>query len=172
MNNLLREKKDVGVIVCRMQVPYLTDSHKAIINTVIQRHPRVVICLGTTNKPIDEKNPYPFLFRKSMIEQTFQNENITIVPLADNPDNKKWVDVLDTMIGAFLNKDEEAVLYGGRDSFIPYYKKDKGKFKHIELAPTDYDSGTQLRELMSLNLPKYSRDAANAIIWTLRQLKN
>ena len=69
MNNLLREKKDVGVIVCRMQVPYLTESHKAIINTVIQRHPRVVICLGTTNKLIDEKNPYPFLFRKSMIEQ-------------------------------------------------------------------------------------------------------
>ncbi len=171
MNNLLREKKDVGVIVCRMQVPYLTESHKAIINTVLQRHPRVVICLGTTNKLIDEKNPFPFLFRKSMIEQTFFGENLTIVPLADNPNNKMWVNTLDTMISAFLNKDEEAVLYGGRDSFIPYYKKDKGKFKFVELAPTDYDSGTQLRELMSLNLPDYSVDAANAIIWTLRQLK-
>lgn len=171
MNNLLREKKDVGVIVCRMQVPYLTESHKAIINTVIERHPRVVICLGVTLKPIDEKNPFPFLFRKSMIEKTFNNKNITIVPLADQPDNnKKWVNDLDTIIKSFLNKGEEAILYGGRDSFIPYYKKDKGEFNYVELAPTDYDSGTQLRELVSLNLPEYTPEAANAILFTMRQL--
>lgn len=171
MNNLLREKKDVGVIICRMQVPYLTDSHKAIVNTVLERHQRVIILLGTTLKPIDEKNPYPFLFRKSMIEKSFTSKNITIIPIADCDDNKFWVYCLDTVIKAFLNVDEEAVLYGGRDSFIPYYTKDKGQFKCIELAPTDYDSGTQLRELESLSLPEYTLEAAKSIIWTLRQLK-
>ena len=171
MNNLLKEKKDVGVIVCRMQVPYLTDSHKAVINTVLERHPRVVICLGTTGELIDERNPYSFVFRKQMIEQSFDTQNITIVPLADNTVNKEWVKSLDTLIGAFLNFDEEATLYGGRDSFIPYYKKDNGKHICTELAPTDYDSGTELRTLASLNLPEYTPEAAIAILWTLRQVQ-
>jgi hypothetical protein len=174
MDNLLKERKGVGVIVCRMQVPYLTDSHKSVINTVLTRHPRVIIFLGTTNKPIDEKNPYPFEFRKTMIEKSFDvgNERITILPLPDNDDNKLWVKILDSFIGSFLSYDEDAVLYGGRDSFIPYYKKDKGKFDCTELAPTDYDSGTELRTLESIKLPSYTPESASAILWTMRQLKN
>lgn len=174
MDNLLKEKKGVGVIICRMQVPYLTDSHRSVINTVLTRHPRVVIFLGCTNKPIDEKHPYPFEFRKKMIERSFdvENERITILPLVDNPNNKEWVKILDSFIGAFLSYDEDAVLYGGRDSFIPYYKKDKGKFTCTELAPTDYDSGTELRTLESIKMPEYTPEAASAMLWTIRQLKN
>lgn len=173
MNNLLKERKGVGVIVCRMQVPYLTDSHKSIINTVMQRHQRVVIVLGTTNEPINSKNPYPFEFRKQMIDSIFPNSNtITVIPLPDNSDNGAWVKMLDAMIGAFLTYDETAILYGGRDSFIPYYKKDNGKFNCTELEPTDYDSGTELRNLSAMRLPKYSQDTAIAILWTLRQIND
>jgi hypothetical protein len=171
MDNLLKEKKGVGVIICRMQVPYLTESHKSVINTVLNRHPRIIIFLGTTNKWIDGKNPYPFEFRKQMIETTFSNPNITIVPLPDNANNAMWVKTLDGMIGAFLAYGEEAVLYGGRDSFIPYYQKDKGKHTCTELAPTDYDSGTELRTLEAIKLPQYTPESAQAILWTMRQLE-
>lgn len=172
MSNLLKEKKGIGVIVCRMQVPYLTDSHQAIVKTALERHSRVVIFLGTTNDVIDEKNPYPFEFRKKMIEKTFGSRQITIIPLPDiKDDNKMWVTILDSFISAFLGNDEEAILYGGRDSFIPFYKKENGKFDTIELAPTDYDSGTELRALNSINLPEYSVDVASTILWTIRQLK-
>lgn len=172
MSNLLKEKKGIGVIVCRMQVPYLTESHQAIVRTALERHSRVVIFLGTTNSPIDEKNPYPFEFRRGMIENTFVGENLTIIPLPDNEDNKMWVTVLDSLISAFLGFDEEAILYGGRDSFIPFYRKEKGKFTTIELAPSDYDSGTELRALSSIQAPKYSVESAKAILWTIRQIKN
>ena len=170
MSNLLKEKKGIGVIVCRMQVPFLTDSHKATINTVMERHSRIIMFLGCTNEPIDSKNPYPFEFRKEMLEAEYKIPNFTIIPLPDNStDNAQWVATLDKFIDAFLAHDEEPILYGGRDSFIPWYKKDNGKYTATELAPTDYDSGTQLRELTAIKLPAYSRDAAQAILWTLKQ---
>jgi hypothetical protein len=170
MASFLKDKKGIGVIICRMQVPFLTESHKATINTVLDRHKRVVIFLGVSNKPIEFKNAYPFEFRKKMLEATFpENKNITIVPLADNDDNPLWVKILDGMIGAFLCHDEGAVLYGGRDSFIPFYEKDKGVHKCVELAPEDYDSGTELRQLAAVDIPEYTPEVAKAILWTLRQ---
>lgn len=169
--NILKEKKAIGVIVCRMQVPYLTESHKNVVNTVIHRHSRIVMFLGTTNKPINMRNPYPFEFRKQMIETNFPEvEHLTIVPLPDiEEDNALWVMILDKMISSFLSHDESAVLYGSRDSFIPYYKKDNGQFDCVELSQTDYDSGTQLRELSAIKLPEYNVEAAQAILWALNQ---
>ncbi len=178
--SFLKEKKGIGVIICRMQVPKLTESHKKMILTVCERHQRVVIFLGTTNKPIDKKNPFPFEFRKEMILETgfpissiesFYPANFNILPLPDNRrNNKKWVNNLDTMIQSFLSAKEEAILYGGRDSFIPYYQKDGGKFECSELAAEDYDSGTELRALAAIKLPKYSEEVANSILWSLNQI--
>lgn len=170
-DNLLKERRAIGIIVCRMQVPFLTDSHRAMVNTVINRHSRIIMFLGTTNKTIDERNPYPFEFRKQMVTESFPDvDNLTIIPLPDNDDNALWVKILDSIISSFILYDEQAVLYGSRDSFIPYYKKDGGKHECVELAPVDYDSGTELRALTAITLPKYTKDAAQAILWTLRQV--
>jgi hypothetical protein len=169
-DKLLKEKRGIGVIVCRMQVPYLTDSHHSVVNTVLNRHERIIMFLGTTNKPVDFKNPYPFEFRKQMIEKEFPDvKHLTIIPLPDNEDNALWVKILDSLILSFLSKEESAVLYGGRDSFIPYYKKDAGRFDCVELSPNDYDSGTQLRELSAIKLPEYTVESAQAILWALNQ---
>ena len=58
----------------------------------------------------------------------------------------------------------------GIDGFIPYYHGDNGKFKCVELSPNDYDSGTDLRHLISIEQPQYTKEAAAAIPWTLRQV--
>jgi len=172
METLLKNKKSVGVIICRMQVPYLTDSHMSMVNTILNRHHRVIMFLGTTNKQIDSKNPYAFEFRKTMVELHFRGiGQLTIVPFPDNEDNPTWVTTLDNFISAFLSYDEDAILYGGRDSFIPWYQKDGGKFECVELDPVDYDSGTQLRQLEAIKLPSYSKESAVAILWALRQVE-
>ncbi len=178
MNSFLKEKEGVGVIVCRMQVPYLTDSHKNVIKTVLNRHQRVVLFLGTSGKPIEFKNPYPFEFRRNMVlkalidEKTFlPPANLSVVPLPDNEDNAMWVRVLDSLIGSFLNLDEEAILYGGRDSFIGWYRKDNGKHKCTELTAIDYDSGTELRTISANSIPEYTPESAQAILWALKQIK-
>jgi hypothetical protein len=173
MNNILKDIESVGVIIARMQVPYLTESHKATINTVLERHNRVIIFLGT-NDEINFKNAYPFDFRKEMIMETFaEHTNIDILPLPDQKDdNAAWVRTLDLFVNAFLFNGEGAILYGGRDSFIPYYEKETGKYKCVELAAKDYDSGTELRELVSNEMPRYSVGAAKAILWAFKQIKN
>jgi hypothetical protein len=173
MSNILKDVENVGVIIARMQVPFLTESHKATINTVLERHNRVIIFLGT-NDNFEFKNPYPFDFRKEMILETFKGvTNINVIPLPDQKDNNsEWVRILDMFVNAFLVKNEKAILYGGRDSFIPYYEKEKGKYKCVELAAKDSDSGTELRNLSSQQIPKYSVDAANAILWTLKRMEN
>lgn len=170
---LLKDRRALGVIVARMQVPMLTTSHIGMLLTCIERHDRSVIFLGTA-EGMSKSNPYPFLFRRQMIKQflsVYKHTKVAIIPLPDHADNKAWVQTLDAMIRAQIVLGESAVLYGGRDSFIPYYKKDEGRFECIELSPNDYDSGTALRELAAIPLPVYSVEAANAILWTINQLK-
>lgn len=174
-NGILKESAGIGVIVCRLQVPRLTNSHQKMIKTIISRHDRMIIFLGTTNQKITSKDPYPFEFRKQMVTEflstlgSVTSEKVTIVPLPDNTNNTEWVKNLDAVISAFLGYDETAHLYGGRDSFLPYYTKEPGKFVCTALEQEDYDSGTELRKITGIYQPTYSFFAAQAILWALRQ---
>ena len=169
-NRLFKDNITVGVIICRMQVPYLTDSHIEMIETVKSRHSKLLILLGVSNE-INNKNPLSFDFRKQMISKHL-DINDAIMPIRDNIDgNKEWVKNVDTLVSSFLDVNETAILYGGRDSFIPFYKKDDGIFKTQELLPNDNDSGTELRNISAIKLPKYSEEVANAIIHTVNKME-
>lgn len=163
-----KDSNTIGVIISRMQVPYLTDSHLNLIRTIQSRHNKMIILLGVS-ETINIKNPFSFDFRKQMLDGLLRSHDI-IIPLKDNEDNRKWVETVDMLVEASLFKGETAILYGGRDSFIPYYKKDEGKFETIELLPEDNDSGTELRNLAAIKLPVYSKEVAEAIIYTLNKV--
>ena len=153
-----------------MQVPYLTDSHRAMIDTIKQRHSRVVILLGI-NKQMSFENLYSFDFRRQMIAAELREHDV-IIPLPDiKNDNKKWVENVDQIIESLLSPTETAILYGGRDSCIPSYLKDKGKFPTQELLPEDNDSGTELRNIGSTRPPIHSKETAEAMLWLYRQLE-
>lgn len=165
----LKNKEALGVIISRMQVPVLTEAHKALINTALERHNRILILLGCTGAVIDEKNPYPYEFRKQMIEQSFPNSKITFAPLPDvKGQDVLWVKLVDYMVETQLNKNEDAVLYGGRDSFIPLYIN--GKYACVELSAVENDSGTKLRSEAIKDVPKYTPEVANAILWAVNQI--
>lgn len=163
---LFKDNTDVGVIISRMQVPYLTQSHVTLIKSIQARHQTVIILLGVTND-ISVKNPFSFIFRKQMLSQ-FLRDTDSIIPLPDIEDNKVWVDNVDRIISSLTN--DNAILYGGRDSFIPYYRKDNGKYKTQELLPEDNDSGTELRNIAAVKIPTYSKEVAEAIIYTINKL--
>lgn len=162
---LFKDNTTLGVIISRMQVPYLTDSHLNMIKTVQDRHQRLLILLGVTPL-INPKNPFSFLFRKQMIEKFIRSTDL-IMPVPDINDNKLWVENVDRIVDSNLFAGEKALLYGGRDSFIPYYIKDNGKFETQELLPEDNDSGTELRKIAETKIPAYSREVAEAIIYVL-----
>lgn len=167
MAELLSDKNLVGGIVARMQVPYLTKSHQKVIHTVLDRHKKVYLFLGVDDRSDLEKNPFEYYFRKEMIETHFENATkegrLVIVPLIDLNDNTEWVDMLDATIGR-LAYPKNVTLYGGRDSFVSIYINNRGAFKTQDLSPEDYDSGTELRELVSSEELSYSVDVARAIL--------
>lgn len=170
MSSFFKDNSTLGVIISRMQVPWLTRSHENMIKTVQARHPKMLILLGVSEK-IDNKNPFDFLFRLQMLTPYLRETDI-IMPVRDNSDNKKWVNLVDTIISCNLSTKEEAIIYGGRDSFIPYYKQDEGIYTTQELMPEDNDSGTDLRTLSTLKTPTYTRNNAEVIIYTVNKVLN
>jgi hypothetical protein len=167
---LFKDQSTLGVIISRMQVPFLTPSHIRLIQTIQGRHSKLLILLGITDT-INVKNPFTFDFRRQMISQHLRINDL-IIPLKDNSENKQWVSNVDMLVSANLVGNEQAILYGGRDSFIPYYIQDEGIFKTQELLPEDNDSGTELRNVASTKIPKYSKETAEALIYMINKLQD
>lgn len=167
---LLKDKDSLGVIIARMQVPRLTESHKALISTVLSRHNNVLIILGRNPEDgLTLRNPFSVNFRSMMIRKLYRYESLLITSVDDNrEDNKTWVKDTDKNIDLYKPEKDTAVLYGSRDSFIPYYLKDGGKYRCIELEEIPNISGTQLREEAIEKPLVYTEDVANAILKTIR----
>lgn len=167
---LFKDRTTLGAVVIRTQVPYLTESHKNMLNTVKQRHSRMLILLGVSDK-IEFSNAFSFDFRRQMLNSELREHDVILPLLDEKDDNKVWVERVDVQVQSLLSPGETAIIYGGRDSFIPYYKNDGGKFATQELLPEDNDSGTELRSIGATKTPIYSVETANALLWLLKQLE-
>lgn len=135
---------EVGVIIARFQVPELHPVHIELIDTVLEHHKKVIIFLAVPVIEQTKRNPLDFSTRKMMIQTAYPN--ITILPIRDQRDNKTWSFKLDEKISEpFGNR--KPLLYGSRDSFIPYYH---GRHQTVELIGNNMDiSGTAIREDVS-----------------------
>lgn len=134
---------EVGVIIARFQVHELHEAHRALIEHVCSRHKKVIVFLGVPIIENTKSNPLDFATRKVMIQEAYPD--VVILPLRDQVSNKLWSQVLDEQIRIpFGNR--KTLLYGGRDSFIPYYK---GSCQTTELTTDTYISGTEIRNQVS-----------------------
>lgn len=163
--NLQTEKYNVGVIVGRFQVHELHSAHKELIQTVINNHPKVLIFLGISPVIPTQRDPLDFVTRKMMIEETFPSDNVTVLPIVDKNNDNAWSNDLDSKISEAFMK-ETVVLYGSRDSFIPHYK---GIYPTRVLEPTEYVSGTDIRETLSHRVISDKNFRAGAI-YTVNQM--
>jgi bifunctional NMN adenylyltransferase/nudix hydrolase len=138
------EDYEVGVLIGRFQVPELHPVHRELISTVCSNHKKVIIFVGVPVVEQTVRNPLDFATRKQMIQKEFPT--VTILPLRDQRDNKVWSHILDQKISEpFGNR--SILLYGSRDSFIPFYH---GKHKTVELIGSNVDiSGTEIRNDVS-----------------------
>lgn len=136
----------IGTIVGRFQVHELHDAHKKLIDQVANAHKKVILFLGVPKVIGTKKNPLDFESRKKMIQHHYPN--IIILALPDNKDDKKWTKELEKRIRE-VYATGEVLLYGGRDSFIPYYKNNGGIFDCEELVQYTFVSGTEVRKKAS-----------------------
>jgi len=134
---------EIGVVVARFQVHKLHDGQRNLLNMVFKNHKKVIIFLGVSIIPGTKNNPLDFASRKEMIQTVYPQA--VVLPLKDNRSDAKWSQTLDTETKVPYG-DLPAVLYGSRDSFIPYYS---GKNPVIEYTTDVFYSGTEVRKVVS-----------------------
>jgi bifunctional NMN adenylyltransferase/nudix hydrolase len=129
-----------AVIIARFQTPYLHEGHQSLIGQVMNSHAKLIILLGVSPLMGSRKNPYDYYTREKMIKAAYPD--IIVLPISDNPSDKVWSDNLDSLLRNVFPADH-FVLYGSRDSFIPYYH---GKFETVELPEHGDYNATELRK--------------------------
>lgn len=148
MKEKANKPADVGIIVGRFQVNELHEAHIDLINSVIQKHDRVLLFLGNSIIRNTTSNPLDYRARRAMIADKFPNVEIHYIN--DNPSDTAWSKSLDKQIGEQLLPLQSVTLYGSRDSFLKAYS---GKYNVCELEATTFISGTEVRRRVCNNYP-------------------
>ncbi len=136
------EKKKLGVIVGRFQVPELTLAHTILIDHASLGADELLILLGTVIAQPTQRNPLSYEIRKGMIHKEYPNAIIDV--LYDHPSDEEWSYQVDTKILKAVNLELfDVTLFCGRDSFRSHYS---GQFNVFEIPPVDMVSGTNTRD--------------------------
>jgi bifunctional NMN adenylyltransferase/nudix hydrolase len=130
---------EVGVIIGRFQTNVLHEGHINLIKTVLGQHKKTIILLGVARIQNTKKNPLDFATREAMIKEAFPS--VIVLPVRDQRYDDKWSQDVDNQITIPFGE-KKIVIYGSRDSFIPYYK---GKYPVIELEPSVQHNATNIR---------------------------
>lgn len=154
---------DVGVVVARFQVSEPHDGHIELLDTVCANHAKTVLLLGCSPIPNSETDPLDFQAREWMIRECYPH--LLILPLYDVPDDAQWSARVDNLVRGVLGPNQTAVLYGSRDSFLPYYV---GGYPTIELVATSDFSGTEHRTEIGRAI-RSSADWRAGVIWASQQ---
>ena len=128
-----------GVIIARFQTPYLHEGHIDLLTQVKEKHNKLIVVQGVGPITGSRRSPYDYYTREKMIKTAYQD--VVVLPLSDHPSDRTWSVNLDQLLSsAFPN--EQFVLYGSRDSFIPYYS---GRNATVDLPEHGDYSATELR---------------------------
>lgn len=149
---------EIGVIIGRFQTPFLHEAHINLIESVIRKHKKVIILLGVSVLRGTFRDPLDFQTRALMIRDRFPEAIISHV--TDNRSNEAWSKNVDNVIDTLKSPIDSPILYGSRDSFIPYYS---GKYPTKELDSDVVMSATSLREAALQNV-KNSNDFRAGVI--------
>ena len=156
-------KEGVGVIVGRFQVDELHEGHIDLIQSVYDRHDKLIIVLGLAIVKATKNNPLDFEARRKMITEAFPEHNIQIAYIQDSQSNATWSHKLDKIARTHSAPGSKIVLYGSRDSFLKHYE---GKLETQELIQRSFMSGTKSRAVLS-NETKSSSDFRHGVIWAV-----
>ncbi len=156
----------IGTLVGRFQVHELHDAHHYLIKQVVDNHKKVILFLGVARTAGTKKNPLDFETRKRMIQNHYPE--ITILSLPDFGDDRRWSQEMDKRIREVYAVGD-VLMYGGRDSFIPYYKKGGGQFDCKELEQHTFVSGTEVRKQVSETVQNSSEFRSGAIYQAYNQ---
>jgi len=156
-----KTKSGVGVVIARFQVAELTEGHKHLLSTVYDRHNSVLVLLGCngTNSSTSN-NPLDFEARRLMVNAFMPDA--TVVGINDSNCDTQWSSDVDKAISVNTSISSKAYLYGGRDSFVHYYK---GRHDVVEIDSIVGYSGTESRKDIADGTSKSSVCFRKGAIW-------
>jgi bifunctional NMN adenylyltransferase/nudix hydrolase len=149
---------EVGVIVGRFQTDELHEGHISFIDEVFENHKKVIILIGIARITGTKKNPLDYAAREAMVKQAYPKA--VVLPIRDERYDDKWSRSLDTLVTQPYGE-KKIVLYGSRDSFIPYYS---GKYPVIELENSGDYNATNIRAQVARETLS-SRDFRRGVIY-------
>ncbi len=158
MEHKTGHQADTGVIIGRFQVHDLHASQVEMIESVMAKHRKVLLFLGVSPTLVTKRNPLDFVSRKEMILARFPQ--LTVLALPDVRSDVEWSLTLDRRIREVLPVGS-IMLYGRREGFGERYR---GEFPTMELEPTVFVSGTEVRKNVS-NEVITSRDFRAGVIY-------
>jgi bifunctional NMN adenylyltransferase/nudix hydrolase len=136
-----------AVIVGRFQCHELHDGYLYLMKQVyedLESADKFVIVIGDTEGQRTNRNPLTYEVRKEVIKNDCPYIIDAFRRITDHPSDEEWSRRLDRLLADLPNP----VLYGSRDSFIPYYK---GKLPTKELQCKHDLSSTKQREEVKNN---------------------
>jgi bifunctional NMN adenylyltransferase/nudix hydrolase len=157
------EKSGVGVVVGRFQVASLTEGHKDLLDSVNNRHEKMIVVIGLSPVRATKNNPLDYETRRRMIGELYPQS--TIAYIEDNPSDVVWSKNLDKVLSNATPPGGEIVLYGSRDSFQKNYH---GRHQTKELLQEIYTSGTKERERLSY-ITSDNEGFRQGVIWATQQ---
>lgn len=163
---MLKKQIDNGVIIGRFQVDDIHEGHKALLDSVADSVGRLIIFVGLSANKCTVNNPLDFMSVRSMLQEHYPNAVIQYIK--DTQSNEQWSENLDSQIDAIIGPRQNVVLFGSRDSFIPYYS---GKYIVEELVQQSFASGSQIRRDLAAR-SRNSRDWRAGAIWAMQNQWN
>lgn len=138
-------KSGTGIIIGRFQVYELNVVHEKLIESVREKHQRLIVFLGSNPAPSD-RNALDWEFRGQMFYEKYEEE-IPIFEMPDLPDDRIWSQELDRRIMA-LRPEGQVTLYGSLTDFVSRYS---GRFptEALDAAEDDFPENMEPDEATS-----------------------
>ena len=154
------KQKTVSVVIGRFQVAELHLGHKSLIDIANRESDDLLILIGCREGEFTNKDPFDFEMRKQMIQNDYPQA--TIKSIFDTLSDDQWSKNVDEIIDE-LHPESRVILFGSRDSFIPYYL---GKHLTQEIKHREFNdlSGSQERNYIKDN-PTNSVDFRKGVIY-------
>ena len=140
-----------GVCIGRFQCETPHEGHLALLNTINNNHPEMIILIGVSLIESTEKNPLSFNIRRMMLQEIYPEA--IILPIKDIYSDELWSKEVDETIKSVTNN-KSVLMYGSRDSFLNSYQGEFNTtiFKEIkQLSATERRNKIKSEEINSID---------------------
>ena len=141
------KKYKLGLVLGRFQIFH--KGHELIIDSALKNCEKVLIFIGSSEKSNTFINPFDYEYRKKIIKEVYDNDNIIIAPLPDLGVGNvpKWGQyVIENAIKVIGMPD--LIIYGIEDKCETWYK-DYQNLDYLKVDRNGIDiSSTKLKEII------------------------